>query len=98
MKHCIRTGLASISAHRAEFRWAVSPPVRATRGLTSPLPSFRQVHTQLLTSKWHELLVLTTCSYQAIRGLRPALTITSDSTQTEFQQEVSGQFTRVQTH
>ena len=51
--------------------------------------SFPQVHTQLLTSKWHELLVLTTCSYQAIRGLRPALTITPDGTQTEFQQEVS---------
>lgn len=51
--------------------------------------SLRQVHTQLLTSKWHELLVLTTCSYQAIRGIRPAPSITSDGTQTEFQQEVS---------
>ena len=58
--------------------------------------SLPQIHTQLLTSKWHELLVLTTCSYQAIRGLRPALTITPDGTQTEFQQEVSESEFRVQ--
>ncbi|XP_043213532.1 hormone receptor 4-like isoform X2 [Amphibalanus amphitrite] len=56
-----------------------------------------QVHTQLLTSKWHELLVLTTCSYQAIRGLRPALTITADHTQTEFQQEVATSLSTLQT-
>ena len=78
----IRTALTSISAHGAS-RQTVSP--RAPTRLTSP--SSRQVHTQLLTSKWHELLVLTTCSYQAIHGLRPALSITSD-TQSEFQQEV----------
>ncbi|XP_037079545.1 hormone receptor 4-like [Pollicipes pollicipes] len=56
-----------------------------------------QVHTQLLTSKWHELLVLTTCSYQAIRGIRPTLTITADGTQTEFQQEVSNSLCTLQT-
>ena len=29
-----------------------------------------EVHTRLLTHKWHELLVLTTSAYQAIHGPR----------------------------
>ncbi|XP_013785695.2 hormone receptor 4-like [Limulus polyphemus] len=39
---------------------------------TKRLPFYSElpvtVHTQLLTHKWHELLVLTTCAYQAIHG------------------------------
>ncbi|XP_076352080.1 uncharacterized protein LOC143247624 [Tachypleus tridentatus] len=39
---------------------------------TTRLPFYSElpvtVHTQLLTHKWHEILVLTTCAYQAIHG------------------------------
>ncbi|XP_076321152.1 nuclear hormone receptor family member nhr-91-like [Tachypleus tridentatus] len=39
---------------------------------TKRLPFYSELpvtlHTQLLTHKWHELLVLTTCAYQAIHG------------------------------
>ncbi|XP_054713582.1 hormone receptor 4-like [Uloborus diversus] len=42
---------------------------------TKRLPFYHElpvaIHTQLLTHKWHELLVLTTCAFLAIRGSPP---------------------------
>lgn len=45
-----------------------------------------EVHTRLLTHKWHELLVLTTSAYQAIHG--PRKFVGSDGSTAEFMQEV----------
>lgn len=53
-----------------------------------------QVHTRLLTHKWHELLVLTTSAYQAIHGPQKiwnSTNINGDrNDDSEFNQEVSG--------
>ena len=46
------------------------------------------VHTRLLTHKWHELLVLTTSAYQAIHGCRRLGTSRSDGKKPELHQEV----------
>ena len=46
------------------------------------------IHTSLLTNKWHELLVLTTSSYQAIHGGRRMGTMRSDGETAEHHQEV----------
>jgi len=46
------------------------------------------IHTSLLTNKWHELLVLTTSSYQAINGSRRMGTTRSDGETAELHQEV----------
>jgi nuclear receptor subfamily 6 group A len=51
--------------------------------------SFGQVHTRLLTHKWHELLVLTTSAYQAIHGAHKLGSTSSDGTEADFTQEVS---------
>lgn len=50
--------------------------------------SFGQVHTRLLTHKWHELLVLTTSAYQAIHGAHKLGSTSSDGTEADFTQEV----------
>ncbi|GFY36937.1 hormone receptor 4, partial [Trichonephila inaurata madagascariensis] len=46
---------------------------------TKRLPFYNElpvaIHTQLLTHKWHELLVLTTCAFLAIRGA-PSVSVT----------------------
>lgn len=51
-----------------------------------------QVHTRLLTHKWHELLVLTTSAYQAIHGPQKiwnSTNINDDrNDDSEFNQEV----------
>lgn len=47
-----------------------------------------EVHTRLLTHKWHELLVLTTSAYQAIHGSNKPGT-NADGTEVDFTQEVS---------
>ena len=47
------------------------------------------IHTRLLTHKWHELLVLTTSAYQAIHGSRRMGTTRSDGCKAELHQEVS---------
>lgn len=51
-----------------------------------------QVHTRLLTHKWHELLVLTTSAYQAIHGPQKiwnSTNINGDrNDDSEFHQEV----------
>ena len=47
------------------------------------------IHTSLLTNKWHELLVLTTSSYQAIHGGSRMGTTRSDGETAEHHQEVS---------
>ena len=47
-----------------------------------------EVHTKLLTQKWHELLVLTTSSYQAINGSNRLASTSSDGTEAHFSQEV----------
>ena len=47
-----------------------------------------EIHTRLLTNKWHELLVLTTSSYQAIHGNRRMGTTYSDGATAEPHQEV----------
>lgn len=46
-----------------------------------------EVHTRLLTHKWHELLVLTTSAYQAIHGNAHKVE-QSSSLETNFAQEV----------
>ncbi|XP_018318596.1 hormone receptor 4 isoform X2 [Agrilus planipennis] len=47
-----------------------------------------EVHTRLLTHKWHELLVLTTSAYQAIHG--PQKTVPSPSETTTAEQLAGG--------
>jgi len=51
-----------------------------------------QVHTRLLTHKWHELLVLTTSAYQAIHGPQKIWNSTNmngdRNDDSEFHQEV----------
>ena len=49
-----------------------------------------EIHTRLLTNKWHELLVLTTSAFQAINGNRMGTTY-SDGATAEPHQEVSVQ-------
>ena len=48
----------------------------------------KEVHTKLLTHKWHELLVLTTSAYQAIHGFRRMGTTRTDGEKVELHQEV----------
>ncbi|XP_046669969.1 hormone receptor 4-like isoform X2 [Homalodisca vitripennis] len=55
-----------------------------------------EVHTKLLTHKWHELLVLTTSAYQAIHGPHKPTT-PSDSSFVDFTQEVSKNLSMLQT-
>lgn len=47
-----------------------------------------EVHTRLLTHKWHELLVLTTSAYQAIHKAGDQMTTTTTVIETDFNQEV----------
>ena len=46
-----------------------------------------EIHTRLLTNKWHELLVLTTSAYQAING-NGVMTTASDGIVAQPHQEV----------
>ncbi|XP_027207779.1 hormone receptor 4 isoform X6 [Penaeus vannamei] len=68
---------------------------------TKRLPFYQElpveVHTRLLTHKWHELLVLTTSAYQAIYGLEKLASRSSDGTEAEFHQEVSNNLCTLQT-
>lgn len=48
-----------------------------------------EVHTRLLTHKWHELLVLTTSAYQAIHGQQQPQQKMHDNNEIDFTQEVS---------
>ncbi|CAM1321399.1 Hr4 (predicted) [Pycnogonum litorale] len=77
---------------------------------TKRLPFYAElpvaVHTQMLTHKWHELLVLTTSAYQSIHGGvstslsgHPAAVLagSGDSASIEFQQEVSTNLCTLQT-
>ncbi|KDR18027.1 hypothetical protein L798_07819, partial [Zootermopsis nevadensis] len=56
-----------------------------------------EVHTRLLTHKWHELLVLTTSAYQAIHGAHKLGSTSSDGTEADFTQEVSNNLVTLQT-
>ncbi|KAF6204780.1 hypothetical protein GE061_018942 [Apolygus lucorum] len=56
-----------------------------------------EVHTKLLTHKWHELLVLTTSAYQAIHGANKPGSVASDGTEVHFTQEVSNNLCTLQT-
>ncbi|XP_048506500.1 hormone receptor 4 isoform X2 [Athalia rosae] len=56
-----------------------------------------EVHTRLLTHKWHELLVLTTSAYQAIHGQQKWTGVGSDGTGADFTQEVSNNLCTLQT-
>lgn len=47
-----------------------------------------EVHTTLLTHKWHEILVLTTSAYQAIHGQHKFSNVGSDTMGADFMQEV----------
>ncbi|XP_047103792.1 hormone receptor 4-like [Schistocerca piceifrons] len=53
-----------------------------------------EVHTRLLTHKWHELLVLTTSAYQAMHGVHK---LANDSSEADFTQEVSNNLCILQT-
>ncbi|XP_011057104.1 PREDICTED: hormone receptor 4 isoform X2 [Acromyrmex echinatior] len=48
-----------------------------------------EVHTRLLTHKWHELLVLTTSAYQAMHGHHRLTNVSTDGTGADFMQEVT---------
>ena len=54
----------------------------------------RQVHTRILTHKWHELLVLTTSAYQAIHGPRKMWS-GPEPTEHDFHQQVDSIFDAV---
>ncbi|XP_063231697.1 hormone receptor 4 [Bacillus rossius redtenbacheri] len=56
-----------------------------------------EVHTRLLTHKWHELLVLTTSAYQAIHGAHKLGSTGSDGSEADFPQEVSNNLCTLQT-
>lgn len=47
-----------------------------------------EVHTTLLTHKWHEILVLTTSAYQAIHGQHKFSNVGTDVMGADFMQEV----------
>lgn len=68
---------------------------------TRRLPFYRDipvdVHTKLLTHKWHELLVLTTSAYQAIHGSKRMGTTRTDGEKAELHQEVSTNLVTLQT-
>lgn len=55
-----------------------------------------EIHTRLLTNKWHELLVLTTSAFQAINGNRMGTTY-SDGATAEPHQEVATNLVTLQT-
>jgi len=56
-----------------------------------------EIHTRLLTNKWHELLVLTTSAYQAIYGNKRMGTMHSDGATAEPHQEVATNLVTLQT-
>lgn len=56
-----------------------------------------EVHTKLLTHKWHELLVLTTSAYQAIHGAHKLGSTSTDGTEADFTQQVSNNLCTLQT-
>nr|CAD7600202.1 unnamed protein product [Timema genevievae] len=56
-----------------------------------------EVHTRLLTHKWHELLVLTTSAYQAIHGGHKMGSTGSDGAEADFAQEVANNLSTLQT-
>merc|ERR550532_3422139 len=56
-----------------------------------------EIHTRLLTNKWHELLVLTTSAYQAIHGFRRMGTTRTDGEKVELHQEVATNLVTLQT-
>merc|ERR1719297_274247 len=68
---------------------------------TRRLPFYTEIpvelHTRLLTNKWHELLVLTTSAYQAIHGNRRMGTTHSDGATAEPHQEVATNLVTLQT-
>jgi len=55
------------------------------------------IHTKLLTHKWHELLVLTTSAYQAIYGTKRMGTTRTDGEKVELHQEVATNLVTLQT-
>jgi len=68
---------------------------------TRRLPFYQDIpvdiHTKLLTHKWHELLVLTTSAYQSIHGNQRMGTISSDGQSAELHQEVATNLVTLQT-
>ncbi|EEB12648.1 orphan nuclear receptor nr6a1, putative [Pediculus humanus corporis] len=56
-----------------------------------------EVHTRLLTHKWHELLVLTTSAYQAIHGVHKLSSTSTAGQEADFTQEVSNNLVTLQT-
>ena len=56
-----------------------------------------ELHTRLLTNKWHELLVLTTSAYQAIYGTQKLGTTHADGSTAKPHQEVSTNLVTLQT-
>ena len=68
---------------------------------TRRLPFYTEIpvelHTRLLTNKWHELLVLTTSAYQAIYGTQKLGTTHADGSTAKPHQEVSTNLVTLQT-
>ena len=68
---------------------------------TRRLPFYEEIpvelHTRLLTNKWHELLVLTTSAYQAIYGTQKLGSTHSDGATAKPHQEVSTNLVTLQT-
>lgn len=85
--------LNSLQAGAVDQEVAFLPGIACRGKLNTQLKSqyinfpFFQVHTRMLTHKWHELLVLTTSAYQAIHG-KPY------DQETDFNQEVKFFFFR----
>ena len=68
---------------------------------TRRLPFYKEIpvelHTRLLTNKWHELLLLTTSAYQAIYGTQKLGTTRADGSTAKLDQEVSSNLVILQT-
>jgi hypothetical protein len=71
--------------------------VQWTRRLPFYMDLSVNVHTKLLTHKWHELLVLTTSAYQAIHGTMRMGTTRTDGEKVELHQEVATNLVTLQT-
>lgn len=63
---------------------------------TKKLPFYKELsvelHTHLLTSKWHELLVLASSTYQAMYGVNRANSRGTQDNETEFRIEVRSDY------
>lgn len=97
MKPCTQQNLDELLDHKSDLSEKlcqigdsiVYKLVQWTKRLPFYLELPVEVHTRLLTHKWHELLVLTTSAYQAIHGVHKLSSTSSAGQEADFTQEVS---------